>query len=67
MADRIVEEVHAARRRTCQECDFDLDKLGAYYIRLQGEDPTDVITEVPGTQSASDAYRSPGENGRDAH
>jgi hypothetical protein len=47
MADRTVEEVHAVRRRTCQECEFDLEKLGAYYVRLQNEYPANLIAGPP--------------------
>ena len=39
MTDKIVEEVHAVRRTISEECDFDLEKLGEYYVRLQDEDP----------------------------
>ena len=50
MSDRIVEEVHAVRRKTSEECDFDLEKLGAYDMRLQDEDPANLVTEVPATE-----------------
>ena len=51
MSDRIVEEIHAVRRKTCEECDFDLEKLGEYYMRLQDEDPTNLVAEVPATEA----------------
>jgi hypothetical protein len=50
MSDRIVEEVHAVRRKISEECHFDLEKLGEYYMRLQDEDPTNLVAEVPATE-----------------
>jgi hypothetical protein len=49
MSDRIVEQVHAVRRKISEECDFDLEKLGEYYMRLQEEDPANLVAEVPAT------------------
>jgi hypothetical protein len=53
MSDQIVEEIHAIRRKTCEECDFDLKELGKYYMRLQDEDPANLIVEVPTTEAES--------------
>ena len=53
MSDRVVEEVHAVRRKISEECDFDLEKLGEYYMRLQDEDPANLVTEVPPTEPES--------------
>jgi len=50
MSDRIVEEVHIVRRKISEECDFNLDKLGEYYMRLQDEDPANLVAEVPLTE-----------------
>ncbi len=50
MSDRIVEEIHTVRRKICEECDFDIKKLGEYYVRLQDEDPTNLVEEVPTTE-----------------
>ena len=50
MSDRIVEEIHAVRQKICEECDFDLEKLGEYYMRLQEEDPANLVAEVPATE-----------------
>ena len=50
MSDRIVEEIHAVRRKISEECDFNLDKLGEYYMRLQDEDPANLVAEVPLTE-----------------
>jgi hypothetical protein len=55
MPDRIVEEIHAVRRKTCEDCDFDMNKLGEYYARLQEEDPTNLVEEVPPTEPKSAA------------
>jgi hypothetical protein len=54
MSDRIVEEIHAIRRKTCEECDFDIEKLGEYYMRLQDEDPANLVTEVTATEPESE-------------
>jgi hypothetical protein len=59
MSDRIVEEIHAVRRKICEECDFDIEKLGAYYVRLQEEDPTNLVTEVPASEPESAAQAGP--------
>jgi len=48
--DRIVEEVHAVRQKTCMECGFDFDKRGEYYMRLKREYPSNLIEEVPMTE-----------------
>jgi hypothetical protein len=50
MSDRIVEEIHGVRRKICEECDFDIDKIGEYYMRLQAEDPANLVAEVPTTE-----------------
>ncbi len=50
MPDHIVEEIHAIRRKTCEECDCDMERLGEYYMRLQEEDPTNLVVEVPATE-----------------
>jgi len=51
MRDRVVEEIQAVRRKTCEECEFDFKKLGEYYMRLQDEDPANLVAEVPRTES----------------
>ena len=53
MTDRNVEEIHAVRRKICEECDFDIEKLGEYYMRLQDEDPANLVAEVPATEPGS--------------
>ena len=50
MSDPNVDEIHAIRRKICEECDFDFEKLGAYYMRLQEQDPTDLLTDAPATE-----------------
>ena len=47
MIDKVVEEVHAVRRKIAEECDHDFQKLGDYYKRLQEQDPGPRITEPP--------------------
>ncbi len=55
MTDKTVDEVHAVRRKISEECDFDLEKLGEYYMRLQEEDPANLVAEVPATEPATNA------------
>jgi hypothetical protein len=50
LADEIVEEVHAARRKIAEECDYDFKKLLARYERMQAENPRDLVDEVPKTE-----------------
>jgi hypothetical protein len=50
MTDEIVEEVHAARRKIAEQCDYDFKKLLARYERMQAENPRDLIDEVPKTE-----------------
>jgi hypothetical protein len=50
MIDGIVEEVHAARRKIAEECDYDFKKLRARYERMQAENPQDLCYEVPKTE-----------------
>jgi hypothetical protein len=50
MTDEIVEEVHAARRKIAEECDYDFKKLLARYERMQAENPEGLVDEVPKTE-----------------
>ena len=50
LADEIVEEVHAARRKIAEECDYDFKKLLARYELMQAERPEDLVDEVPKTE-----------------
>ncbi len=50
LADEIVEEVHAARRKIAEQCDYDFKKLLARYERMQAENPEDLVDEVPKTE-----------------
>ena len=47
MNDEIIEEIHAARRKIAEECDYDFDKLLARYERTQAENPEDFVDHVP--------------------
>ena len=51
MTDKTVAEIREVRRKTCEECDFDFKRLGEYYMRLQDEDPVNLVAEVPTTES----------------
>ena len=50
MTDEIVEEIHAARKKIAEECDYDFKKLLARYERMQAENPADLVYEVPKTE-----------------
>ncbi len=50
MTDKIVEEIHAVRRKLCEQCDFDFQKLGEYYMRLQAQHPERPTHAVPQTE-----------------
>jgi hypothetical protein len=50
MNDEIVEEVHAARRKIAEECDYDFKKLLARYERMQEQNPQDLAYDVPKTE-----------------
>ena len=45
--DEIVAEIHAARKKIAEECDYDFDKLLARYKRMQAENPEDLVDVVP--------------------
>jgi hypothetical protein len=47
MIDEIVEEIHAARKKIAEQCDYDFDKLLARYERMQAENPEDLVDNVP--------------------
>jgi hypothetical protein len=47
MIDEIVEEIHAARKKIAEECDYDFDKLLARYERMQAENPEGLVDYVP--------------------
>ena len=49
--DEIVEEIHAARKKIAEECDYDFAKLLARYERMQAEHPEHLVYEVPPTES----------------
>ena len=50
MTGEIMAEVHAARKKIAEECDFDFNKLLARYERMQAENPQDLAYEVPKTE-----------------
>jgi hypothetical protein len=50
ITDEIVEEVHAARKKIAEECDYDFNKLLARCERMQAEDTEDLVYEVPKTE-----------------
>ena len=50
MTDKIVEEIHAVRRTICEECGYDFQKLGEYYMQLQAKHPERMRYDVPKVQ-----------------
>jgi hypothetical protein len=50
MTEKIVEEIHAIRRKTSEECDYDFQKLGEYYMQLQAKHPERVLYNMPETE-----------------
>jgi hypothetical protein len=50
ITDEIVEEVHAARKKIAEECDYDFKKLLARYERMQAENPENLVDKVPKTE-----------------
>ena len=50
MTDKIVEEIHAVRRKICEECDNDFQKLGEYYMQLQAKHPERVLYDSTKTE-----------------
>ena len=49
MIDEIVEEVHTARKKIAEECNYDFDKLLERYERMQA-DTENLVFEVPKTE-----------------
>jgi hypothetical protein len=47
MIDEILAEVHAARKKIAEECEYDFKKLVAHYKRMQAEHPELLVDEVP--------------------
>jgi len=47
MNDKIVEEVHAARARIAEACDYDFRKMAERFMRLQETGDQEIVTEAP--------------------
>jgi hypothetical protein len=47
MEDEIIQEVHAARRKIAEECNYDFKELVARYKRLQAAHPERLVDVVP--------------------
>jgi hypothetical protein len=47
MNDEIVEEVHAARAKTAEACDYDFRKMAERFTRLQETGDQQMVTEAP--------------------
>jgi hypothetical protein len=46
MSDEFVEEIHEVRRRIAEECDYDLEKIGEYFIELQKRFPERLVNKI---------------------
>jgi hypothetical protein len=59
VVDEVVAEVRAARKKICEECDYDFEKLTARYMRLQAEHPELLVREVPKADAAPTVSENP--------
>jgi hypothetical protein len=59
MSGKIVEEIRAIRKQICEECDYDFQKLGEYYMRLQAEHPELLVREVPKADAEPSTRENP--------
>jgi hypothetical protein len=50
--DPIIEEIHAIRKRICEECDYDFQRLTERYIKLQKQRPELLVHKVPKAEMA---------------
>jgi hypothetical protein len=51
MSDEFIDEINAIRRQMMEECGHDLKKLGELIKRSQEEDPDNLVSEVPPTET----------------
>ncbi|MGD0652794.1 MAG: hypothetical protein ABSA16_00485 [Thermoguttaceae bacterium] len=45
--DPIIEEIHAIRKKICEECDYDFNRLTERYIKLQQQHSELLVRQVP--------------------
>ena len=50
--DPIVEEIHAIRKKICEECDYDFHRLTERYQKLQKQHPELLVSKVPKAETA---------------
>ncbi len=48
--DPVLDEVREARRRTSEACGHDAARLVDYYMRLQEQYPTRLLSDIPQSQ-----------------
>lgn len=59
MTDEIVEEVHAIRRRICEEFHYDYREIGRHLMQLQAEHPERLVREVPKAEAELSTRENP--------
>jgi hypothetical protein len=47
MNDPIVEEIHAIREKIAEECGYDMEIIGQYFMEWQIKHPELLVREVP--------------------
>ena len=55
MKDEILEEIYEIRRRIAEECNYDFQKIGEYFMRWQEQHPENLVREVPRTEEEKPA------------
>ena len=45
--DPIIEEIHAIRKKICEECEYDFYRLTERYQKLQEKHPELIVRKVP--------------------
>ena len=50
--DPIIDEIHAIRKKICEECDYDFHRLTERYQKLQEQHPELIVRKVPKAATA---------------
>jgi hypothetical protein len=50
--DPIIDEIHAIRKKICEECDYDFRRLTERYQKLQEQHPKLIVNKVPKAATA---------------
>ncbi|MBN2581293.1 MAG: hypothetical protein JXB10_20095 [Pirellulales bacterium] len=54
MKDEILEEIYEIRRQIAEECDYDMHKIGEYFMQWQKQHPEHLVREVPKTENITE-------------